>query len=56
MTGKAGRAQMKLMYFALNHRRLSSAKIAATTNFSRWLRLAGGNIFLQETSFHVKTC
>jgi len=53
---EAGRAQMKLMYFALNHRRLASAKIATTSNSSRRLRLAGRNIFLQETSFQIKTC
>ena len=56
VTSEAGRAQVKLMYFTLNHRRLASAKIAATSNFSRRLRLAGANIFLQETSFQVKTC
>src|SRR6266581_6207021 len=52
MTSKAGGAQMKLMYFALNNRWLISAKIATTANFSRRLRLPGANVFLQETSFH----
>jgi len=56
MTSKTGSAQMKLMHFALNHRWFIFAKIATTANFSRWFRLPGANIFLQEASFQIKTC
>ena len=59
MASQARRAQMKLMYLTLNYRRLVSAEVAPPTNFlrgGRSLRLSGVNIFLQGTSFQIKTC